>query len=78
MINPLNAELNPIYHLPALLEAHHSLHVSTIRVNGDYILMKVISKICGEHQFYFIGFEGNVELHVMKGPLHVLVESNGV
>jgi len=29
--NPLNPELNPIY-LLALLEAHHFLHVSRIRV----------------------------------------------
>jgi hypothetical protein len=33
-INPLNAELNPICHLLALL-AHHILHVSRIRVNTD-------------------------------------------
>jgi hypothetical protein len=31
-INPLNAELNPICHLLALLGAHHILHVSRIRV----------------------------------------------
>ena len=31
--NPLNAELNPICHLLALLRAHHILHVSRIRVN---------------------------------------------
>ena len=31
-INPLNAELNPIYHLLALLESHHILHVRRIRV----------------------------------------------
>jgi len=30
-INPLNAELNPICHLLALLGAHHILHVSRIR-----------------------------------------------
>jgi len=33
-INPLNAELNPICYLLALLEAHHFLHVSRIRVKG--------------------------------------------
>jgi len=33
-INPLNAELNPICHLLALLGAHHTLHVSRIRVNN--------------------------------------------
>jgi len=31
--NPLNAELNPIGHLLALLEVHHILYVSRIRVN---------------------------------------------
>ena len=39
--NPLNAELNPICHLLALLGAHHILHVSRIRVNlycGGFIL----------------------------------------
>ena len=30
--NPLNAELNPICHLLALLGAHHILHVSRMRV----------------------------------------------
>jgi hypothetical protein len=30
--NPLNAELNPICHLLALLGANHKLHVSRIRV----------------------------------------------
>ena len=33
LINPLNAELNPICHLLALLGAHHILHVNRIRVN---------------------------------------------
>ena len=32
--NPLNAELNPIWHLLALLGAHHILHVSRLRVKG--------------------------------------------
>jgi len=31
-INPLNAELNPICYLLALLGAHHFLHISRIRV----------------------------------------------
>ena len=35
-INPLNAELNPICYLLALLGAHHFLHVSRIRVNGKF------------------------------------------
>ena len=32
-LNSLNAELNPISHLLALLGAHHILHISRIRVN---------------------------------------------
>ena len=34
-INPLNAELNPICYLLALLGAHRFLHVSRIRVKID-------------------------------------------
>jgi hypothetical protein len=33
-INLLNAKLNPICHLLALLGAHHILHVSRIRVKA--------------------------------------------
>ena len=33
VINPLNAELNSICHLLALLGTHHILHISRIRVN---------------------------------------------
>jgi hypothetical protein len=33
-INPLNAKLNPICHLLTLLEVHHFLHVSRIRVES--------------------------------------------
>ena len=33
-INPLNAELNPICHLLALLGAHHFLHFSRISVKS--------------------------------------------
>jgi len=33
-INPLNAELNPICYLLALLEAHHFLHISRIWVKS--------------------------------------------
>jgi hypothetical protein len=35
-INPLNADLNPIRHLLALLGAHHILHVSRIKANSKY------------------------------------------
>jgi hypothetical protein len=38
-INPLNAELNPICHLLALLGAHHILHVSRIRVKNTKLVL---------------------------------------
>jgi len=34
VLNPLNAELNPISHLLALLGAHHIFYVSRIRVKS--------------------------------------------
>jgi len=34
VFNPLNAELNPIRHLLALLDAHHIFHVSGLRVKS--------------------------------------------
>jgi hypothetical protein len=36
MVNPLNAELNPICHFLALLGAHYILHVSRIRVKCSH------------------------------------------
>jgi hypothetical protein len=39
LINPSNAELNPICHLLALLGAHHILHVSKVRVK--YHILKI-------------------------------------
>jgi len=35
ILNPLNAKLNSICHLLALLGAHHIFHISRIRVNLD-------------------------------------------
>jgi hypothetical protein len=40
--NSLNAELNPICHLLALLGAHHILHVSRIRVKGRFNIYLLI------------------------------------
>jgi hypothetical protein len=44
--NPLNAELNPICHLLALLGAHHILHISRIRVKGLRTKMMVRYEAC--------------------------------
>jgi len=38
-INPLNAKLNPICHLLALLGAHHILHISRIKVKNITFLV---------------------------------------
>ena len=37
-LNPLNADLNPICHLLALLRAHHILHISRVRANAKFIV----------------------------------------
>jgi hypothetical protein len=34
ILNPLNAQLNPICHQLALLGAHHILHISRVRVTN--------------------------------------------
>ena len=39
-VKGLNAELNPICHLLALLGAHHIFHVSGLRFNVAYIRIK--------------------------------------
>ena len=44
-INPLNAELNPIWHLLALLRAHPILHISRIRVKMDDDALKQVPKV---------------------------------
>ena len=43
-INPLNAELNPICYLLALLGAHHFLHVSRIRVKSLTLKLLISSQ----------------------------------
>jgi len=49
-VNPLNAELNPICYLLALLGAHHFLHVSRIRVKSLTLRLQM-SYIYMEHPF---------------------------
>ena len=58
LINPLNAELNPICCLLALLGAHHFLHVIRIRVKSlslrllmSYIYIYIYIYIYMEHPF---------------------------
>ena len=47
LFNPLNAELNLICHLLALVGAHHILHVSRIRVK---LLFQTNSASCTLHE----------------------------
>jgi len=52
VLNALNAELNPICHLLALLGAHHILYVSRVRVNlwgtlqRDFVCVCVCACVC--------------------------------
>ena len=47
IINPLNAKLNHICHLLALLRAHHILHVSRIRVKEHFNTLNAqLNPIC--------------------------------
>jgi len=39
--NPLNAELNPICHLLALLVVQHIFHVSGLRVKKETVLLEL-------------------------------------
>ena len=47
--SPLNAKLNPICHLLALLVAHHILHFSRVRVN-PFVLNSIKESLC--HAFH--------------------------
>jgi hypothetical protein len=40
-ISSLNAKLNPICHLLELLGPHHILHVSRLRVNDNYNVLRL-------------------------------------
>jgi hypothetical protein len=47
--NPLNANLNPICHLLALLGAHHILHISRVRVNLALNTLKMKDRLVSSH-----------------------------
>ena len=56
--NPLNAELNPICHLLALLGAHHIFHVSVLRVKDAQVEYKGISVTMARRVNTRIGWHG--------------------
>jgi len=49
--NPLNAKLNPICHLLALLGAHHIFHVSGLRVKREKSFASNISRLIYKEPF---------------------------
>jgi hypothetical protein len=51
-INPLNAELNPICHLLALLGAHHIFYVRGVRVKGVDMNIRPTGAL---ENFYLLG-----------------------
>ena len=53
LFNPLNAELNPICHLLALLGAHHIIHVSRIRVKIYFNIILQFSPLSFKWSLYF-------------------------
>ena len=52
LLNLLNAELNPICHLLALLGTHPILHVSRIRVNFPACKLNVICHIFSNYLIF--------------------------
>jgi len=56
LFNPLNAELNPICHLLALLGAHHIFHVSRLRVKDLHRTTTI--------EIYII-YLGNKEIYIL-------------
>ena len=62
-INPLNAELNPIRHLRALLGAHHIFHVSGLRVKIFNNLPPYIKDISNNVKKYEICLKRFLRIH---------------
>jgi hypothetical protein len=57
-INPLNAKLNPISHLLALLGAHHILHTGTVRVKMKEVELGGACGTSGGEQNFILRHEG--------------------
>jgi len=67
LLNHLNAESNPIYHLLALLGAHHILHVGRIRVKIGNMSIKFVEKIkkAFNNPPFFFFFENRAFYEIM-------------
>ena len=68
IFSPLNAELNPICYLLALLGVHHFLHVSKIRVKS-LTLRLLMSHIYMEHLFLMFLDHTQRRITVGRPPL---------
>jgi hypothetical protein len=71
MFNPLNAELNPICHLLALLGAHHTLHISRIRVKPFFesvLLVYMSNTRKSERKFMILRYEPKFPVWRPKSP----------
>jgi hypothetical protein len=74
-INPLNAKLNPICHLLALLGAHPILHVSRIRVKLAMQYQKFLHK--NFKQYLIICLPGVQHVCILKQSLPTLTLTHG-
>ena len=84
-INPLNAELNPIGHLLALLGAHPILHVSGIRVKHVilYSLLRLVIQFlqnCVSYSFICYGWQAaHLKAFLLWAALRVHMQAeNGI
>jgi len=67
--NSLNAKLNPICHLLALLGAHHILHVSRIRVKEYYNPLNAeLNPIC--HLLALLGAHHILHVSIIRVKVH--------
>jgi hypothetical protein len=64
-VNSLNVEINTIFHLLALIGAHHILHVSSLRVKPHAI--GTISQQAALDPWLAADAHGNKIPHAMKG-----------
>ena len=69
LIDPLNAKLNPICHLLALLGAHHILYVSIIRVKRHFNPLNAeLNRIC--HLLALLGAHHILHVSIIRVKRH--------
>jgi len=77
LTNPLNAELNPICHLLALLGAHHIFHVGKIKVKialGFMCVSNEANQVHTNSQYIYFNFStcfGQLCAHHQKNLLYL-------